>query len=824
MVQWKRISAAILALAMAVSLACTSALADTAEEVVLPAAQAVVSGEGVSFENKVIPTAYDAGTGTVANMGKGSTVTYTVPEGVNGVYDIYLTVSKCLAAGSSAPFGFSLNGETPYAFPLAYQVGGDSPFAYNEDGEYDVGHLTDTGRFRIQESVALKAGDTITITGMYGCRSAALADVAFPNVGDILLAKPGAQVATGYDNTVKPAETVDPSDPLSGLNIIWLGSSVTFGAQAGGYYSMADAIADNHAATTCEKYAINGTTLVNTDENSYVARLRTIDPSRDPDLVIIQLSTNDATSGKPYGEMTDSFDPSTFDDETIIGAMETLISYVRAAFDCPVLFYTGSYYESEEYGVMVHALLELQEKWGFGVIDLYNNADMTAIYDTELYHSYMYDNIHPNRKGYIEWWTPAFEAYLSEYVTQQAQEPEENLTAQTVWLDGAETGIEAYYMEGAYYLKLRDAALALAGGDNAFGVTSEGRTVQLTTGGSYESTGGEYVHNAGAVTPEQSTWSFTLDGEPVRMDAFSIGGYHFCCLSDLAHYFGFSVGCSQPEHAVYLVSVAVPEEEPTVSTEIPAQYTKMQTVVFEKLGLDVLVAMNEDESAFYMTFNAFGDDQMLYGTIADGAVEVEYDLTGFFTNDAPAILAGVQEDAWTAVPSQQRIPEQYTKFQTVMFEKLDLDVLVAMSEDESAFYMSFNAFGDDQELSGTIADGTVTVEYDKTGFFTNDAPAILAGVQENAWCSAAALNAVPEGYTKYQSVVFEKLALDVLVLMNEEETQFCLSFNAFGDDQLLYGAKDGDSVTVEYDKTGFFTNDAPAILGGVDAQAWQTLV
>ena len=70
MVQWKRISAAILALAMAVSLACTSALADTAEEVVLPAAQAVVSGEGVSFENKVIPTAYDAGTGTVANMGK----------------------------------------------------------------------------------------------------------------------------------------------------------------------------------------------------------------------------------------------------------------------------------------------------------------------------------------------------------------------------------------------------------------------------------------------------------------------------------------------------------------------------------------------------------------------------------------------------------------------------------------------------------------------------------------------------------------------------------------------------------------------------------
>ena len=32
-------------------------------------------------------------------MGKGSTVTYTVPEGVNGVYDIYLTVSIPVVIG-----------------------------------------------------------------------------------------------------------------------------------------------------------------------------------------------------------------------------------------------------------------------------------------------------------------------------------------------------------------------------------------------------------------------------------------------------------------------------------------------------------------------------------------------------------------------------------------------------------------------------------------------------------------------------------------------------------------------------------------------------
>lgn len=68
----------------------------------------------------------------------------------------------------------------------------------------------------------------------------------FPYVGDVLLAPAGSEVPTGYDNTVKTVPEADPSDPLAGLNIIWLGSSVTYGAQSGGHYSMADAIQDNH--------------------------------------------------------------------------------------------------------------------------------------------------------------------------------------------------------------------------------------------------------------------------------------------------------------------------------------------------------------------------------------------------------------------------------------------------------------------------------------------------------------------------------------------------------------------------------------------------
>ena len=66
---------------------------------------------------------------------------------------------------------------------------------------------------------------------------------------------------------------------------------------------------------------------------------------------------------------------------------------------------------------MVQLLLDIQKKWNIGVIDLYNNQDMTAIYDTELYHKYMKDEIHPYRVGYVEWWTPVIEDELTNYLS-----------------------------------------------------------------------------------------------------------------------------------------------------------------------------------------------------------------------------------------------------------------------------------------------------------------------------------------------------------------------------------------------------------------------
>ena len=59
----------------------------------------------------------------------------------------------------------------------------------------------------------------------------------------------------------------------------------------------------------CIKEAVNGTTLIDNCEDSYIERMRdNLDPERQVDLFICQLSTNDATRNSPLGEISESRD------------------------------------------------------------------------------------------------------------------------------------------------------------------------------------------------------------------------------------------------------------------------------------------------------------------------------------------------------------------------------------------------------------------------------------------------------------------------------------------------------------------------------------
>ncbi len=227
-------------------------------------------------------------------------------------------------------------------------------------------------------------------------------------------AAPGNREEFDAENLARHEESV-----LTGKTILFLGSSVTFGAAAEGqsFVELFEAL----DGVSVIKEAKSGTTLLDRTSlpaliffgngESYVKRIRKIDTAAKVDCVVVQLSTNDATMKLPLGEIAEGTELSSFDTKTVTGAMEWIIRYSRDTWSCPVVFYTGSYYESEAYSAMTERLYALREKWGIGVIDLYTDEAFNAI-DPETYDLYMYDAIHPTKAGYAEWWFPKMEADL----------------------------------------------------------------------------------------------------------------------------------------------------------------------------------------------------------------------------------------------------------------------------------------------------------------------------------------------------------------------------------------------------------------------------
>ena len=178
---------------------------------------------------------------------------------------------------------------------------------------------------------------------------------------------------------------------LKGKNVLFLGSSVTYGSAAGGV-SFADIMAQQ-VGLNCIKEAVSGTTLADIRENSYVSRLKKVDKSLDIDLFICQLSTNDATIGIALPE--------------IEKAIRFILEYVKSTFNCPIVFYTGTYFKNDLYVKMIDLLYSLEKEYDFYILDLYNDREMLSVSEED-YKKYMRDPVHPFLVGYTEWWTPKF--------------------------------------------------------------------------------------------------------------------------------------------------------------------------------------------------------------------------------------------------------------------------------------------------------------------------------------------------------------------------------------------------------------------------------
>lgn len=205
--------------------------------------------------------------------------------------------------------------------------------------------------------------------------------------------------------------TEKKTSPLCGKTIIFLGSSVTYGSKSEGE-SFVDFL-EKSDEIFAVKEAVSGTTLVDNGKNSYVARMKSIDKNIRADAFVCQLSTNDAKKNLPSGKISDSFSINSFETSTIAGAIEYIITYTKDTWNCPVLFFTGTKYESIQYGKMVDLLHDIAKKHKIFVLDMWNDEELNNI-SREDYELYMADGVHPRRAGYKLWWLPEFEKALEE--------------------------------------------------------------------------------------------------------------------------------------------------------------------------------------------------------------------------------------------------------------------------------------------------------------------------------------------------------------------------------------------------------------------------
>lgn len=230
--------------------------------------------------------------------------------------------------------------------------------------------------------------------------------------------------AEGNDSVYSVENTpVLKSSPLEGKTLFFLGSSVTAGFAAR-EESFADYIAKRNNCII-GKEAKGATVMMDNGQNSYVERIKKLDTKAKVDIFICQLSTNDTRYNglKKIGRISQSTNIQDLDRETTVGAIEYIIAYAKKTWNCPVVFYTNSYFEDKYYSTVIKKLYDVQKKWDISIIDLYNNEKFNNISEDQMKLYMLSDHVHPHRSGYKLWWTPEIEKHLYKIVNPSGNWP-----------------------------------------------------------------------------------------------------------------------------------------------------------------------------------------------------------------------------------------------------------------------------------------------------------------------------------------------------------------------------------------------------------------
>ena len=126
---------------------------------------------------------------------------------------------------------------------------------------------------------------------------------------------------------------------------------------------------------------------------------------------------------------------------------------------------------------------------------------------------------------------------------------------QTITVDGKEVSVTAYNVDGNNYLKLRDVAALVNGTAKQFSVAynDEERTVYTEKGAAYAALGDELTLSEDlSATAMVSRQRLYVDGMPVHVRAYNVGGYNYLKLRDLGDCFGIDVSYDEATNTVLI--------------------------------------------------------------------------------------------------------------------------------------------------------------------------------------------------------------------------------------------------------------------------------
>lgn len=149
-------------------------------------------------------------------------------------------------------------------------------------------------------------------------------------------------------------------------------------------------------------------------------------------------------------------------------------------------------------------------------------------------------------------------------------------TSSTVLVNSKSVSFEAYTINSNNYFKLRDLAQALNGTAKQFEVGWDGanNAISLTTGKTYTPVGGELTKSgtSGAQSAIFSTSAVYIDGVKADITAYTIGGFNYFKLRDIAGKIDFGVGWNGSVNTITIDTTVSYSPEPSALKNLVVHY------------------------------------------------------------------------------------------------------------------------------------------------------------------------------------------------------------------------------------------------------------